>query len=294
MGPKAIAASVLFGLFLIVGAVYGFASCVNIPPGHVGVLIRKCDGGGVDKTPLTTGYHHKSVFCEEIDEYPTNLQTIVLTKSTKEGSENDDSITVTSHEGLPINVDVSMSFTLEAAKVPAIYEKYRSDITKIAHTYVRQTLREGLQLTFAKYTAEELYSDKKEVARAEVQQYLVSRLKDEGFDISQFTINETRVPHQVTEAINAKVAMTQEAQKAEAEVRKTRALAEQRKAQAEGEAAAMRLKADAEAYFNLTVAKSITPEFVQYKALEKWSGTLPSVTAGNNAVPFINLSNATK
>ena len=49
-----------------------------------------------------------------------------------------------------------------------------------------------------------------------------------------------------------------------------------------------RALADAEAYYNTTVAKSLTQEFVQYKALEKWNGELPQITGGG-ATPFINL-----
>lgn len=296
--------AVASGVFFILLSGYLIASCRTVPPGSVGVSIRKCGGGGVDPDPISTGYYFKSVFCEDVALYPTNLQTIVLTQSMKEGSPNDDSITVTSKEGLPISVDTSMSFTIDPTKVPTIYQKYRADIKHIAHSYMRQTIREGLQTYYAKYSAEELYSDKKEIARGEVQTYLLSRLGPEGFLVVQFTVNEIRVPQQVTDAINSKVAMTQDAQKAEAEVRKTRAIAEQAKARAEGEssalrtraegeAAATRLRADAEAYFNNTVGKTLTPSYVNYKALEKWNGTLPQFS-GAGAVPFVQLSPATK
>jgi regulator of protease activity HflC (stomatin/prohibitin superfamily) len=98
------------------------------------------------------------------------------------------------------------------------------------------------------------------------------------------------VPDAVVQAINAKVAMIEESQKAEAQVRKTEAEAKQRVAQAQGGAEAKKLSADAEAYFNKTVAASITPEYVQYKALEKWNGELPQTMGGGGAVPFVNLN----
>ena len=74
-------------------------------------------------------------------------------------------------------------------------------------------------------------------------------------------------------------------------MRKTEAEAKQRVAQAQGEADSKRLSADAEAYFNKTVAASITPEYVQYKALERWNGELPQMM-GSGAVPFVNLNAA--
>jgi regulator of protease activity HflC (stomatin/prohibitin superfamily) len=276
------------GIVVIVGVILMFASLTTIHPGHVGVSVKKCGGGGVAQDPIPTGYYWRSLFCEEVVEYPTNVQTLVLSKSPHEGAPVDESITVTSSEGLPVSLDVSLSFTLDPAKVPTIYAKYRNDIDVIAHNFVRQTIREDLQRVFAQFTAEQLYSTKREESRVEVQTFITERLGKEGFIIQQFTINETRVPDAVVQAINAKVAMIQESQKAEAQVRKTEAEAKQRVAQATGEADAKKLSADAEAYFNKTVAASITPEYVEYKALEKWNGELPQMM-GTSAVPFVNV-----
>jgi regulator of protease activity HflC (stomatin/prohibitin superfamily) len=284
-----IAAGAAGALVIVIGSVLS-ASLTTIHPGRVGVSVRKCGGGGVSSDPIPTGYYWRSLFCEEVVEYPTNVQTLVLSKSPHEGASLDESITVTSSEGLPVNLDVSLSFTLDPAKVPAIYTKYRNDIDHIAHNFIRQTIREGLQSVFAQFTAEQLYSSKREESRVQVQSFVTKRLGAEGFVIQQFTVNETRVPEAVVQAINAKVAMIQESQKAEAQVRKTEAEAKQLVAQAQGQAEAKRLSADAEAYFNKTVAASITAEFVRYKALEKWNGSLPQMMGGSGAVPFVNLT----
>lgn len=286
---------------VIVGAIFTNCSLERINPGHVGVSVRKCGGEGVSKTPIPTGYYWRSIFCESVHEYPTNLRTIVLSMDHEGGEDKqpDRSITVSSSDGLPINIDVSLSFTLDAAKVPYLYQKYRADIDQIASTFLRQTVREGAQKSFANYSAETLYGAKKEVTRSEIQTFLTTQLATDGFVVSQFTVNAIRVPKQVTDAINAKVAMTQEAQRAEAEVQKTRAVAAQVQAQAEGEAAAMKtraaaegeamkLRADAQAYYNRTVAQSLTPAYITYKAQEKWNGALPQVAGG--ATPFVQLN----
>jgi regulator of protease activity HflC (stomatin/prohibitin superfamily) len=282
--PKLLAAlALVLALLVIIPVTF----VTNIDPGHVGVRINKCAGGGVDDVPLGIGYHWQGP-CTDIAKYPTYQQTMVLTKASTEGSTNDDSITVTSSEGLPISVDVSLSFTLEESKVPHIYRKFRRDLEHVQQSYMRQSIREALQETFAKYAAQQLYSDKREIARGEVQGILTTRLSPDGFNVTQFTINETRVPQAVTEAINAKVAMIQEAQRAEQEVRKTQAVAAQKIAEAEGEAKARRLRADAEAYSNERIAKSLTPALVEYMKTTKWDGKLPQITG--NAMPMINLS----
>src|SRR5438876_10139404 len=105
-------AGVVLAVVLIVALVIS-AKLEYVRPGFVGVSVRKCGGGGVRNEPIPSGYYWRELFCEEVVEYPVSLQTLVLTRSVHEGSANDDSITVTSSEGLPINVDVSCSFTLD-------------------------------------------------------------------------------------------------------------------------------------------------------------------------------------
>ncbi len=287
MSHLAIGIVVALVLGILGAAGYGCAACERIDAGHVGVSVKKCSGGGVSDRPIPTGYYRKEVWCEDVIEYPVNLRTIILADGDEDTTNN--SIAVNSIEGLPITVDISMSFTLDPAKVPAIYKKYRAEIDRITSVFIRQTIREALQTQFAKWTAEQIYAEKKEIVRGEAQKFLTDRLGPEGFMVNQFTINDVRVPQQVIAAINARVAMTQDAQKAEAEVRKTRAIAEQVKAQAEGAAQALRTRADAEAYYNKTVAESLTPSFVAYKAQEKWNGQLPQFNGGG-PVPFVNIS----
>lgn len=250
------------------------AACItHVEAGHVGVEVSSCSGGGVNDTPVGVGYHTTGP-CTDIVEFPVYQQTMLLAKSTVEGPKEDDSINVTSSEGLPISADTSLSFTVDEAKAPHIYKKYRKDLEHIEQSYMRQALREALQETFAKYTAQQLYSDKKELARAEVQGLLLKKLALDGFSVTQFTVNETRVPSEVLNAIKQKVAMTQQAQQAEQAVRKTEAEGRQKVATAEAEATATRTRADAEAYANQKIASSLSPALVQYRLAGKWNGQL--------------------
>jgi regulator of protease activity HflC (stomatin/prohibitin superfamily) len=271
----------------------------HVDAGHVGVEIHSCSEGGVQDTPVGVGYHLTGP-CTSIVQFPTYQQTLVLTRSPHEGNPRDESITVTSSEGLPINVDVSVSFTVDPAKAPHIYKKFRLSLDHIKQVYMRQTAREALQETFAKYTAQQLYSDKRESSRGEVQAILTTKFAPDGFVVTQFTINETRIPPEVDQAIRAKVAMAQEAQRAEQAVKKAEAEGKQRVAQvraeaaatqvlAEGKAAARKSQADAEAYANKKISESLSPALVEYLRVQRWNGTLPQVTGGGT-VPMLNLS----
>lgn len=256
-------------------------ACTHVDAGHVGVEVSSCAGGGVNETPVGVGYHATGP-CTNIVEFPVYQQTLLLARSSTEGGQTDDSINVTSSEGLPISTDTSLSFTVEESKVPHIYKKYRKDLDHIEQSYMRQAVREAMQETFAKYTAQQLYSDKKEIARSEVQVLLLKKLVGDGFNVTQFTINETRVPAEVLNAIKQKVAMTQQAQQAEQQVRKAEAEGRQRVASAEADATATKMRADAEAYANQKIASSLSQALVQYRLAGKWDGKM-STYAGAGA-----------
>lgn len=251
----------------------------HVEAGNVGVEIDSCSGGGVSAVPVPLGYHFTGP-CTSIEEFPTYQQTM-----TTVGAE---AVQVTSSEGLPVNVETSLSFTVDAAKAPHIYEKFRQSIENIQSVYFRRAEGEALQETFAKYTAQQLYSDKKEVARIEVQKLLTDKLKADGFVVTQFTISKTTPPGEVIAAINAKVAMTQQAQQAEQAVKKAEAEGRQRVANAEADATATKMRADAEAYSNQKIASSLSAVLVEYKRVGKWDGKLPTFSGGGSTSFLLN------
>lgn len=304
MNGKLIAALAVFAAVVIATIGVILTKLEKVPPGHVGVSVRKCGDSGVKKDPIPTGYYWRELFCEEVVMYPTSVQSLILTRNHHEGkggpdgAEEDQSITVTSVEGLPISIDLAFSFTLDPAKVPAIYEKWRLNVDLIEHLFIRQTIREASQDTFAQYTAQQLYSDKKETARAEVEAFLVKKLTPHGFIPTQLTLNRIDPPQSVIAAINAKVEMSQQAQKAQAEVQKKQAEAAQAVAVAEGQAKAVRaiaegeaqaitLKAEAQSKANKILSESLTPSLIDYQRAIRWDGKLPTVTSG--VIPMMHV-----
>jgi regulator of protease activity HflC (stomatin/prohibitin superfamily) len=131
-------------LGLLVLLLLGPTAVTYVNPGHVGIVIHRT-GGGVDPRPLGPGLHARNPLTTGIEEYPTFMQTLVLTRASSEGSSNNDEINVNSVEGQPLSLDVSMSFELDPTKVPALYSTFRTDIGTIQHTYVKQAIRQALQ-----------------------------------------------------------------------------------------------------------------------------------------------------
>jgi regulator of protease activity HflC (stomatin/prohibitin superfamily) len=257
-----------------------------ISPGHVGILIHRT-GGGVDPTPLGAGLHPRNPLLSDIVEYPTFMQTLVLTKSANEGSMNNDEINVNSIEGQPVSLDVSMSFQLDPAKVPQLYTTFRTDIESIQHTYVRQAIRQALQEVFGQEEIAEAIGPKKSEATNRVEKLLQDRLSPYGIEVKQFTINELRAPNSVVEAINQKNVMQQQALTAQNELQKNEFQASGDSIKAAGHAKAILAEAEAQAKANRLLAESITPTLVQYEMTKRWNGQMPQVTG--SSMPMISL-----
>jgi regulator of protease activity HflC (stomatin/prohibitin superfamily) len=279
-------------LALIVGVILAAillpSTVTYINPGHVGIVIHR-DGGGVDRTPLGPGLHARVPLLTSIEEYPTFMQTLVLTRATgtTEGSGRNDEINVNSVEGQPLSLDVSMSFELEPTKVPALYQTFRTDIDAVAHGYVRQAIRQALQEVAGAYPIADIIGPKKAESTARAQALLEQRLSPYGIVVKQFTINELRPPQSVIDAINQKNVMQQAALTAQNELQKNQFQAQGDSIKAAGRAKAITAEAEAQARANELLARSISPTLVQYELVKKWNGQMPQVSGG--ATPLIQL-----
>ena len=229
------------------------------------------------RNPLTTG----------IEEYPVFMQTLVLAKSSNEGSQNNDEINVNSKEGQPVSLDVSMSFELDPDKAPFLYTSFRRDIGSIQHTYVKQSIRQALQEVIGNEEIAAVIGPKKAEAVAHTQQLIAQRLTPYGFIVKQFTINELRAPPAVIEAINQKNVMQQQALTAQNELQKNTFQAQGDSIKAAGRAKAILTEAEAQARANELLSKSITGTLVQYEMAKRWNGQMPQVSS--SAMPLIQL-----
>jgi regulator of protease activity HflC (stomatin/prohibitin superfamily) len=286
--PHASALLRLIGIGAAVLAVIIFAltSTTYVNPGHVGIIIHRT-GGGVDQTPYGAGLHLRNPLITGIQEYPTYMQTLVLTKSTSEGSERNDEINVNSVEGQPLSLDVSMSFELDPQKVPLLYTTFRMDVQDIEHTYIKQAIRQALQEIVGNEAIADIIGPKKAEVTLRVQNLISQRLIQYGIIVKQFTINELRAPPAVIEAINQKNVMQQQSLTAENELQKNKFQAQGDSIKGAGRAKAILAEAEAQAKANILLAQSITPTLVSYEMAKRWDGKMPQVTGG--AMPMIQM-----
>jgi len=276
----------LVAVGLVLAAFFSISGVTYISPGHVGIIIRRT-GGGVDKAPLGPGLHMINPATTGVEEYPTFMQTLVLTRTAVEGSTINDEINVNSVEGQPLSLDVSMSFELDGSRVPALYTTFRTDIETIKHGYVKQTIRQALQEVVGNEEISAIIGPKKAEATARVTKLLEQRLATYGIMVKQFTINELRAPTAVMTAIGQKNVMQQDALTAQNALQKNTFEAQADSIRAAGRAKSILAEAEAQAKANRMLGESLTATLVQYELMKKWDGKLPQVSGGST--PLISL-----
>jgi regulator of protease activity HflC (stomatin/prohibitin superfamily) len=261
--------------------------CSRVEPGHVGIKINYYGSQrGVGQIPLLTGMVFYNPMTETVLQYPTFVQTAIWTRSPLEGSPNNEEISFNSSDGAVFTADLSLSYQLDASKIPDFYVKFRSDnLSNFTHGFLRNVARDCINEVSAKYTAEQLYSSSKEEFLRLAKERINSQVTTFGVEIQQFGfVGAPRPPQNIVDSINNKIQATQDAQRAQNQVAQAEAIARSRVATAEGEAKA-----------NSVLASSVTPALLEWKKLEisaklaeKWDGrqpeTLVTGTGGNSLI----------
>ena len=282
----------ILGTVAIVAAL-GFLTstgCTRVPPGFVGIRVNLYGSQrGVEDFPIETGRVWYNRWSEEIYKFPTFTQNATWTKNTVEGKGVDESITFNSVEGAGVNIDVAVSYAIKAESAANIFVKLRQDADYITHVYMRSHVRDEFSRHASKMKVGDIIGTGQQKLLDEVKQALETKLGPEGFVFDQVSfIGKARVDSKVESAINATIEASQRAIEAENKVKQVEAEAEQEVAKAKGKSAAILAEAEAKAEANRKLTESLSPELLQYEALQKWNGTMPTVI-GSGALPFIEI-----
>lgn len=286
--PIVIGAVALVSLLAVI--ITGCAGCITIGPGHVGIEISKIGSSrGVQDVTIKTGWVLINPITTEVIEYPTFMQTVKWTKSSNEGSPNDESITFTTGDQMVVNADISLSYQLEYEKVPNFYVKFRADdIQKFTDGFLRNVARNSFNAIAGSYQIGDIMGNNGPVLK-KIQEDMQKQLTPYGVQIDQLGfIGAPRPPEAVTQSINLKAQAEQIALTKQIELNQVQADAKKAVAEADGQAAANIALAEADAKANKLRSESLTPALIQWTAIQKWDGHRPQVE-GNSGGLLINV-----
>lgn len=252
-------------------------SCfTRIDAGHEGIKVNLYgDNKGVDDVELVTGAVWFNPITTAVYEYPTFVQTVDYAP-----------FDINAKDGSKFTVDPTININLVSGTAAATFKKYRKPMDEVVHDVLKTHIVNAYRVKLNSYTTDELVSKREEFELA-VEDYLRDVLLKENFELGEMT-SGLKYPESLERSITAKNEAVQNALRIENEVAAIEAEAKKKIAEANGNAEAMRITADAEAYYNRTVSASLSTNLVNMKALEKWDGKTPVVSGGSGT--FVDAS----
>jgi regulator of protease activity HflC (stomatin/prohibitin superfamily) len=258
-----------------------------IPPGYTGIRVDRLVGRGISHQDTVTGFVLYNPIQTQIIVYPTFIQRVVWTHDLHEGNPLNEELTFNTKDSVPVNLDVAVSYSLDALQVPAFYTKFRADrIDDFTHGYLRDTARNVVVAVGSEYSFDDINGSRKEEFLDRIAREMNTRVVGFGVSIQQFgLIGALRPPQSLLDAVSAKTRAIQDSIRTENEVRSAQAEAKKRVAIAQGEAEA-----------NRALLASLDPKLfeweklkLQHEAIQKWNGVSPTVMSGSEGGMLFNI-----
>jgi len=211
----------LIGLLLL--AVVGVAIFLSIfrvtriGAGYVGIEINLAGSQrGASEIPIRTGWVFYSPLRSQVIEYPTFVQTVKWTADTSEGHPINEELVFNSKQGQEVRADVSLSYAIDADKIPDFYVKYRNDdLERFTHGILKDIVRNSLNEIASTYTLEDIYGENKAHFLTDTRQRVQAQMAPVGVQIQQFGfIGKPRFTAVIEQAITQKTQAITDAERA--------------------------------------------------------------------------------
>ena len=240
-----------------------------IPAGYVGVTTLF---GHVDMRPLYSGMQIINPL-KNIVLMDARTQSYTMSSVTNEGQiQGNDTISVLTSDGLKVDLDVTVWYKLDPLKAPIIYKNLGLQYNE---KIVRPAIRTAIRNAAVKYRATDIYSTKREVLTEDVYTYVNQLLKPNGIICEKVMIRNITLPQEVQNAINAKIAAQQDAEKMVYVLQKEEKEAERKTIEASGIAAYQRI-----------ISSNLTKEYLQWKYIESLNSLIQSGKTSTLILPF--------
>jgi regulator of protease activity HflC (stomatin/prohibitin superfamily) len=178
-----------------------------------------------------------------------------------------------------IHSTIAVNFHIDASKAPLILQN-------IGPNYKDRIIDQQIQQAFkdvtAQYAGLELIQKREEVA-IKARTTLKDKLQPYYIVVDEFTIPNYEFPKEFNDAILATQVANQQNLQAKQLQEKARTEAETALIVAQGLANAQKAQ-----------ATTLTPEYLQLQAINKWNGQLPQYLTPNTPLPFIGTTPTTR
>ena len=237
-----------------------FGSFTQVGVGEVGIVKHF---GAIDTDHpdvFDPGIHTKVPFRDDVVIFDTRIQKEQVDSS------------AASKDGVTIHSTITINFHIEAAKAPLILQNIGANYKE---RIIDQQIQQAFKDVTAQYAGLELIQKREEVA-IKAKGVLKDKLSPYFIVVDEFTIPNYEFPKEFNDAILATQVANQQNLQAKQLQEKARTEAETALIVAQGLANAQKAQ-----------ATTLTPEYLQLQAINKWNGQLPQYLTPNTPLPFI-------
>ncbi|GAP69407.1 protein containing SPFH domain [Bacteroidales bacterium 6E] len=226
---------------LIVILLFGSRMFLIIDAGERGVIFR----------PYTTGLDRETIYGEGFHIVaPWNKMYVYNVRE----QQREETMDILDKNGLSINVDVTVRFNPLFGEIPALHERFGINyVNVLVVPEVRSTVRQ----VGGRYTAEEIYSTKRQEVEGAIIEETRKTLGKNFIDMRALLIRSINLPTQIRTAIESKLTQEQEALAYEFRLNRE-----------ESEAERMRIEAQGIADYNRIISASITENILKQKGID--------------------------
>jgi len=275
INPKKTRNIIIYTLIVIVGLiVLSVASSfwIVIEAGQTGVQSLF---GKVKDTEYSSGFHVKNPLVKITK---MNIRTQEYTMSISQGEGNKfgaDAITSLTKEGLSVDLDITVLYNLKEENASDVY---RDVGVSYEDVIIRPQIRSVIREVIAKYSAKDIYSEKREEATNEILQKLKERLGARGIEAEEVLLRNIQLPENLANSIQQKLQAEQDAERYDFILDKEQKEAQRKRVEAEGQRDAQKI-----------INESLTTRYLEYlyiESLKEREGTIYVPTNPDNGTPL--------
>lgn len=280
-GWAAIALAAVAVLFFIFGSFYTQDAGESV--------LQKDVTGNIVGYTTETGLHGKAPW---VDTSAFNIrnQQVIFAKASKDGDNqgtgepDGPEITAADKDGVSLDIDVSVRYSIQANKVTNIYKSFKSE-DDFKKSFIFQDIRAAVRQAPNSFKTIEVLNQRAKV-EAKIKDLLEKRWSEEGYDygvsVDSVSLQETTYDDSVKKAYN-------DAQKAQIQVAQEQSKLDAAKISAQQAV----VNAEAQAKANKELNASLTPQILQQQYLDALKaigdkGNL--VVVPNGSTPFVQVT----
>lgn len=226
-----------------------------VPAGHKGVIFNSFSG--IKPITYEEGFHFKLPFFERVTEFEVRTRVY-----------NEDA-SAASKDLQIVSTKVALNYHLDKEQVYTLFKNIGVDYES---RIINPSIQEVVKSITAKHIAEELIT-KREFVKEEIKLALKERLSAYYIDVDDMSITNFDFSAEFNKAIESKVSAEQNALKEQNNLKVVEFQAQQKIAQARGDAEAIRI-------VNEQLLKS--PQYINYLTIQRWDGKMPLALGSGN------------